>query len=386
MATKSSEEEDAVWSTVVPQTFRADRGNIRRSFDPLAHPELGLRGCRTLYEGFRRGASVNPLGPCMGFRAVSTTGFATPYIYTSYSECLARADSFSAGLETLKLVEPTDDGMLVLCLYMKNCTEWILAEQATFALGGATVPFYDTLGPDTVRFILNQTGAQTVVCTRGELENLCKVKKSSPELPFSNVIVVNGVTPEAAQKAEAAGLQILSYAKVEAVGAHRIATQGHKHNPPNPKDVATFCYTSGTTGDPKGALITHENIVSAMAGLSAFPDLVMELSDRHLSYLPLAHIFERVVISQVFLCGASVGFFRGDPTLLIEDMQACRPTIMPVAPRVLNKIYDKVRRCSRRIDYSAYATACVLLLTLFLFTITDHDRYFSCRWRQEEAL
>lgn len=84
-------------------------------------------------------------------------------------------------------------------------------------------------------------------------------------------------------------------------------------------------------------------MVSAMAGISQFPEVAIKTYDRHLSYLPLAHIFERTVISQIFLAGASAAFFRGDPTWLIEDLQACRPTILPAAPRVLNKIYDKVR-------------------------------------------
>jgi long-chain acyl-CoA synthetase len=149
------------------------------------------------------------------------------------------------------------------------------------------------------------------------------------------------VTSTAAAMAKQAGLQVMSFAKVEAVGAQRIATEGHKHRPPCGKDVFTFCYTSGTTGDPKGALLTHENLISAIAGVTnVFP---LETSDRHLSYLPLAHIFERVIMCQIYIQGASIAFFRGDPLLLIEDMQACRPTILPAAPRVLNKIYDKIQ-------------------------------------------
>lgn len=237
---------DSEWSTVLPQTSNETRGNIRRSFNPQVHPELGLHGARTLYESFRRGAALNPLGPCMGFRAVSTTGFATPYIYTSYSECVARINSFAAGLETLGLVKPTSDNLIVLCLYMKNCMEWVLAEQGIFALGGATVPLYDTLGPDTVRFVLHQTEAQSVVCTRSEVESLCRAKdQKGDKVPvnFKTIIVIDGVTPEVADQAERVGLEILSYAKVEAVGAHRIATQGHRHRPPQPSDIATFCYT-----------------------------------------------------------------------------------------------------------------------------------------------
>jgi long-chain acyl-CoA synthetase len=98
----------------------------------------------------------------MGFRAVSTSGFATPYIYCSYSECLARIDAFAAGLETLNLVERNpDDNMLVLGLYMKNCMEWVLAEHAIYALGGATVP--TTRWDRTVQFIL--AGGCVVMCT-----------------------------------------------------------------------------------------------------------------------------------------------------------------------------------------------------------------------------
>ena len=103
-----------LWSTVVPNTSRADRGDIRRAGDPSVHPALGVHGCRTLYEAIRYGQAVNPMGPCMGFRAVSTNGFATPFIYSSYTECLARINCFGAGLERLNLVEKNDDGMMVV--------------------------------------------------------------------------------------------------------------------------------------------------------------------------------------------------------------------------------------------------------------------------------
>ena len=218
--------------------------------------------------------------------------------------------------------------------------EWVLAEYGIYCLGGATIPMYDTLGPDTVHFILSQTSAKTVVCTRAELKHLCEAKQSGGCPYFSHVVLVDGVIPAAAEMAKKASLEVLSYAKVEAMGAQLIATQGHKHNPPSGKDVSTFCYTSGTTGDPKGALITHENIISHIAGMkNVFRG---QIYDRHLSYLPLAHIFERVVEPAVLMAGGSIAFSRGNPLWLIEDMQACRPTILPVAPRVLNKIHDKI--------------------------------------------
>ena len=126
-------------STIVPQTSIENvRGDIRRG-EEGRHPELGYEGCRTLYDGFRLGHKLNPMGACLGFRALSTNGLATPYIYSSYTEVLARINAFAAGLETLNLIPPTDeDNMVLLGLYMKNCMEWFIAEQAVFCVAGAT--------------------------------------------------------------------------------------------------------------------------------------------------------------------------------------------------------------------------------------------------------
>mmetsp|Transcript_13014 Transcript_13014/g.28086 ORF Transcript_13014/g.28086 Transcript_13014/m.28086 type:complete len:686 (+) Transcript_13014:23-2080(+) len=342
------------WSTEVPQTSRppshpfGGRGNVRRSHDPLVSPNLGANGVRTLYEALRRGRDINPLGPCLGYRATSSnSGFATPYVYGSYGECVARVDSLAAGLEKggENLLHRNDDGMLLLGIYMKNCMEWILAEQAIYCLGGSTVPFYDTLGPDTVRFILEHTGLSCVVSSRLELERLCEAKLTGTCPKFHSVLLVDGVTAEASSLASKAGLKVVSFAKIEALGSQIVPTEGHRHSPPDPLDVATFCYTSGTTGNPKGALMTHSNIMSAAGGFSqaeGFDEFVMLPTDRHLSYLPLPHIFERVVVAQIIASGASVAFFRGDPLLLVEDIVACRPTTFPVVPRVLNKIHDKI--------------------------------------------
>ena len=103
--------EDEQWSTLVPNTARNDRGDIRRSKDACVNQSISHNGCKTLYECFRRGASLNPMGACLGFRAVSTSGLATPYIYTSYTETLARVNAFAAGLDSLDLVSPNEDGM-----------------------------------------------------------------------------------------------------------------------------------------------------------------------------------------------------------------------------------------------------------------------------------
>ena len=104
---------------------------------------------------------------------------------------------------------------------------------------------------------------------------------------------------------------------------------------PGPEDIATICYTSGTTNVPKGALLSHYNLVSAaIAFLKGF-----ELQDGIIiSYLPLAHIYQRVNELLVLYGGCAIGYFTGDPLRLLEDIQVLKPTIFPGVPRVLNRL------------------------------------------------
>ena len=102
------------YSTVIASSTEG-RTPIRRSANPLASPELAYEGCYTLYECLRRGRDISPLGPCLGYRAVSTSGFATPYVYSCYTEIVARVDAVAAGLEKMKLLtERNDTGMLLV--------------------------------------------------------------------------------------------------------------------------------------------------------------------------------------------------------------------------------------------------------------------------------
>mmetsp|Transcript_4213 Transcript_4213/g.4818 ORF Transcript_4213/g.4818 Transcript_4213/m.4818 type:complete len:682 (-) Transcript_4213:145-2190(-) len=341
--TQNSDTSGYKWSVPIPNTETSNSTPIHRSSYPDASPSLGCCGCQTLYEALRHGQSINPLGPCLGFRAVSAhTGFATPFVYSSYTEVVARVESIAAGLNDMGLVKRNEDGMLLLGIYMRNCMEWVLAEHAIFTLGGATVPLYDTLGPDTVSFVLGQTNLSTCVCSRAELPCLVEAKKSGDFPNFQCIILIDGVTPEATQQCNEVNLQVISLSTIETHGVRiqDVNPAYQFHSPPSADDIATFCYTSGTTGDPKGALLTHMNFLTTMDAVSKV--LTPDITDRHMSYLPLPHIFERLSLSATLVFGGSVGFFRGDTTLLIEDLVACRPTTLPAAPRVLNKIYDKI--------------------------------------------
>ena len=110
----ASEKLHQQWSTEIPETGTYNSSNIRRCFDPLASPQLAYEGCYTVYEALRRGQEINPMAPCLGFRAISSSGFATPYVYSSYNEVVARVDAFAAGLEKMNLLTPNEDGTIMV--------------------------------------------------------------------------------------------------------------------------------------------------------------------------------------------------------------------------------------------------------------------------------
>ncbi|KAF9117961.1 hypothetical protein BGW39_001629 [Mortierella sp. 14UC] len=132
------------------------------------------------------------------------------------------------------------------------------------------------------------------------------------------------------------GVQLYDWEEVEALG--RLFPCAHR--PPRPEDPITICYTSGTTGMPKGAILTHANFVAAMAASEIGHTLTP--SDTGISYLPLAHVFGRAMEIFIYSTGGRVGYSTGDPLRILEDVQALQPTFFPTVPRLLNRIYSRV--------------------------------------------
>lgn len=157
---------------------------------------------------------------------------------------------------TLSLSLTHSQIMRFMGFYSKNLMEWVIASQACNLHGVVVVPLYDTLGADAVEMIVAETGMTSIVCSGEELATVAEVAPRTPSL--KNVVVMKTASPtrdakwleESMAKLEAAGLTVHAFAGVEEAGA-----EDPQDAPTvDPDDVATFCYTSGTTGKPKGTV------------------------------------------------------------------------------------------------------------------------------------
>jgi long-chain acyl-CoA synthetase len=154
------------------------------------------------------------------------------------------------------------------------------------------------------------------------------------EIPSVRVIVVvGGVDEHFPRLPEGSTVKLISYSKLLAQG--RSSPQPFR--PPKPEDIATVCYTSGTTGTPKGVVLSHGNFIASVAGMSRV--VTFYPSDIYISYLPLAHIYERANQILSVSCGVAIGFYQGDNLKLMDDLATLRPTLFCSVPRLYNRIY-----------------------------------------------
>jgi len=110
---------------------------------------------------------------------------------------------------------------------------------------------------------------------------------------------------------------------------------------PTPETRYLLCYTSGTTGLPKAAKLTHGNLMSATTA-SMYGGIEANVDDVAISYLPLAHVFEQTLFCMAMMHGVKIGYFDGNVHKIAEDCQALHPTMFPSVPRLYNRIFDTI--------------------------------------------
>jgi long-chain acyl-CoA synthetase len=249
--------------------------------------------------------------------------------WTGYADLVRRA---AGGLRSLGL----DAGERAAIL-STNRYEWHVGDIAIQSCGGITVPIYPTNSPTQVAYIAGHAEAKVIFCENAA--QLAKVKEVLADLPNLKKAVMfdpTGVTEDGFVMTWDGLL-----AAGDAFNAEHPSDVDDRITAVKPDDLCTLVYTSGTTGPPKGAMLTHHNVVWTCESLAKV--LAGQPGDRRLSYLPLSHIAERTTshFSQIYL-GFETWFATSIDTLR-EDLVACKPTVIFGVPRVWEKFYAGIK-------------------------------------------
>uniref|UniRef100_A0A914RUQ5 long-chain-fatty-acid--CoA ligase n=1 Tax=Parascaris equorum TaxID=6256 RepID=A0A914RUQ5_PAREQ len=169
--------------------------------------------------------------------------------------------------------------------------QWIISELAAYNYRNVVVSLYDTLGADARIFIINQTALQFIICD--DEQKLKSLIDSASQLPLlKHIVVIEPYSSEVQKKAETAGISVHRFHEVEKLGRQLPKTNFQL---PSPEDLSTICYTSGTTGMPKGVMLTHANVIAGSTVLDVVKNTDVTTQDVLISYLPLAHMYERLL-------------------------------------------------------------------------------------------
>ncbi|KAK2192643.1 hypothetical protein NP493_27g05007 [Ridgeia piscesae] len=293
--------------------------------------EYVYENVRTFYDGFKRGAQIAGNRNCLGWKPSKKA----PYKWMTYNQVLERAEYIGSGIIN-KGIEPKNSSRIGL--FCRNSPEYVITDLACATYSMVLVPLYDTLGPDTCTFIINQANIELVLCDeRSRVMKLLRNKAETPNL--KTVVCFHCVSSAVKYLTKKAQISVITFDQLEKLGRENY----HAQRPCVPDDLCTICYTSGTTGRPKGAMLTHRNMVATMSSIEL--QLKAEQlgpDDVYFSYLPLPHIYEKVNQAFLYSHGCQVGFFQGDMLLFTDDIKELRPTLFATVPRLLNRIYSKV--------------------------------------------
>lgn len=193
-------------------------------------------------------------------------------------------DNFGSGLKhVLQQIGESRPKQIPIGIWSVNRPEWHIVDWACAAHSLYVVALYDTLGPDTVEYVVNHAEIQVVVCTKEHVTDLLKLRSKLPQLKA--IISFDTLEKEQSQAlhawAEEKDLLLVEFANVEQHGKENPVP----HNPAQRSDLACIMYTSGTTGKSKGVMLTQGNFVAAVSG--AIYNVKSSPADVGISYLPL---------------------------------------------------------------------------------------------------
>ena len=308
------------------------------------------------------------------------------------------------------IVEAPNQSQRFLGLFFSNRPEWVISDLAGCLGGFSLVSVYATLGTDALVALFKETKLSTIMVSRKELDQLLALmRQHKTNISIKDVIllpdtfcwtcsqriskaypdqdVVQTSAPQEYQHRETNQSQCecdqviqnlckenhLSYEDCSQSPFHlklndqealnlytwklileNGVSTSHATTPwttimakSTRQSLNTVCYTSGTTGNPKGVCLTHNNFLSAISGAIrgpfSLPWVQITSEDCHISYLPLAHVYERNIIYLALYCGAKIGFYSGDIKRIMRDIQLLKPTVFISVPRLFERLYKKIQ-------------------------------------------
>lgn len=253
-----------------------------------------------------------------------TTKYNSGWQSISTQEYIDQANKISRGLLRLG-IKPNDK---IAVISSTNRTEWNICDIGVLQTGAQNVPIYPTICKEDYEYVLNHS--ESIYCFVSDTEVLEKINKIKKNTKLKGVFTFDDIAGEKSWKellkaGEDTSLDTELEARKKAVKT---------------EDLATLIYTSGTTGKPKGVMLSHKNIVTNV--LASKERVPLEYGkDVGLSFLPVCHIFERMILYLYQYCGVSV-YFAESIEKLSENAQEIKPNVMTAVPRLYEKIYDKI--------------------------------------------
>jgi long-chain acyl-CoA synthetase len=257
--------------------------------------------------------------------AALVTKYNGKWVKTSTQEYLDKANAVSRAL--LKLGVKKNDKIAVIST--NNRTEWNIVDIGILQVGAQNIPIYPTICAEDYEYVINHS--ESIYCFVSDVEVLEKVNKIKQHTNIKEIYTFDHIE---GYKHYSELFELgKDTSNQEAVEARKEAVE--------PNDLATIIYTSGTTGKPKGVMLSHWNITSNVLDSSPRVPLKEDGETRILSFLPICHIFERVLIYVYQYAGTSIYYAEGLDKIG-DNAKEINPDMMSVVPRLLEKVYDKI--------------------------------------------
>ncbi|KAM0688184.1 Long-chain-fatty-acid--CoA ligase 6 [Conglomerata obtusa] len=230
----------------------------------------------------------------------------------------------------------------IIGIFSVNRAEWIISEYAIYHSNSTNCPLYSTFGAEALKHILTETEMRICFVSGTKAEDLYKSVICETSYSLETIISYDKLSEELERKYNSQGIKVLYISDLYDCNEFTDKTLDY----PIAEDIATICYTSGTSGNPKGVLLSHLNFISAIIGFdtASGDNCIIHITnnDVYISYLPLAHVMERICVLMMIAKCAKIVFFRGNPKNLQKDIALIKPTVFVGVPRVFNVFKEKI--------------------------------------------